>query len=215
MSSARANTGSRTEKRKAQTRQKLIGAARAMLADGTVQQASIQDITEAADVGFGSFYNHFTSKSELFEAAVADVLEETGALLDELTGDIDDPAVAFAQSVRLAARLARTRPETAKVLVRHGMTYLGSDRGLAPRALRDITAGIASGRFQASNPRLALAAVGGSLLATLHLMLSDPGVPLQKTCDQLAEHLLRLLGLPADEARELSLRPLPEAGSIG
>ena len=33
-----------------------------------------------ADVGFGSFYDHFSTKSELFEAAVADVLEELGEL---------------------------------------------------------------------------------------------------------------------------------------
>ena len=45
----------RVERRKAQTRQKLaIAAARAMLADDTAAQASIQEITETADVGFGS-----------------------------------------------------------------------------------------------------------------------------------------------------------------
>ena len=46
-----------------------------------------------ADVGFGSFYNHFSSKAELFEAAVADVLDELGALLDQLSVDVDDPAL--------------------------------------------------------------------------------------------------------------------------
>ena len=56
---------SRVERRKAQTRQKLITAARAMLASDTAAQASIQEITDTADVGFGSFYNHFSSKAEL------------------------------------------------------------------------------------------------------------------------------------------------------
>jgi hypothetical protein len=36
------------------------------------------DQSGKADVGFGPFYNHFSTKSELFEAAVADVLEELG-----------------------------------------------------------------------------------------------------------------------------------------
>ena len=57
---------SRGERRKAATRQKLIDAARVMLAAGTAADASIQDITDAADVGFGSFYNHFGCKNELF-----------------------------------------------------------------------------------------------------------------------------------------------------
>ena len=89
---------SRGDRRKARTRQMLIDAARVMLAAGTATQASIQEITDAADVGFGSFYNHFSSKAELFEAAVADVLEELGELFDRLSVDAQDPAMAFAQS---------------------------------------------------------------------------------------------------------------------
>ena len=77
-----AGQASRSERRKAHTRQKLIDAARALLAEDGAAQASIQEITNAADVGFGSFYNHFESKTELFEAAVADVMEETGRVLD-------------------------------------------------------------------------------------------------------------------------------------
>src|SRR5690349_9780080 len=142
----------RVERRKAQTRHKLLAAARAMLANDTAAQASIQEITETADVGFGSFYNHFSSKAKLFEAAVADVLDELGALLDQLSVDVDDPAFAFARSMRLALRLCRSRPEMAAVLIRHGMHYMESPRGLAPRALRDIQAGIAAGRFQPTEP---------------------------------------------------------------
>jgi len=29
--------------------------------------ASIQEITDTADIGFGSFYNHFESKDQLFQ----------------------------------------------------------------------------------------------------------------------------------------------------
>ena len=85
---------SRGQRRKAATRQKLIDAAREMLAAGTAADASIQEVTDAADVGFGSFYNHFSSKTELFEAAVTDVLEELGALFDRLSVDVADPALA-------------------------------------------------------------------------------------------------------------------------
>ncbi|HEY4017823.1 MAG TPA: TetR/AcrR family transcriptional regulator [Pseudonocardiaceae bacterium] len=207
---ARTESISRLERRKEQTRRKLIGAARAMLAADTAHTASIQEITEAADVGFGSFYNHFTSKTELFQAAVEDVLEETGQWLDRLGTDADDPALTFARSIRLAVRISRARPEVAQVLVRHGLSYMDSDRGLAPRALRDITHGIATGRFQVDNPRLALAAVTGSLLAALHVFLTDADQLDEAACDQLAEQLLRMLGVPAGEARELATASLPE-----
>jgi AcrR family transcriptional regulator len=200
---------SRVERRKAQTRKKLIDAARAMLASDAAAQASIQEITDTADVGFGSFYNHFSSKAELFEAAVADVLDELGELLDQLSVDAEDSALAFTQSVRLTLRLCRSRPEISAVLIRHGMNYIESPRGLAPRALRDIRAGMASGRFRAAEPRLAFAAVAGAMLATLQLALTDPDLVDAAACDQLAEQLLRLLGVPFEETH--AYVPLPVA----
>ncbi|MFD4196383.1 TetR/AcrR family transcriptional regulator [Amycolatopsis thermoflava] len=212
--SGRAEAGTRTDRRKARTRQKLIQAARRLLASDQHSSASIQDITEAADVGFGSFYNHFSSKTELFRAAVSEVLEELGQLLEELSSSVDDPARAFAQSVRLTARLGVARPETAQVLVRHGMAYIDAEEGLAPRALRDIEAGAASGRFRVREPRLALATTAGALLAVLHVSLVDPVGVTDETCDEVAEQLLRMLGVPLAEAHEIATAPLPPVPAV-
>ena len=60
---------SRLDRRKARTRQALIDAAVRLIAEGRGDRASIQEITEAADIGFGSFYNHFDSKDQLFQTA--------------------------------------------------------------------------------------------------------------------------------------------------
>ena len=57
---------SRLDRRKARTRQALIDAAVRLIAEGRGDRASIQEITEEADIGFGSFYNHFDSKEQLF-----------------------------------------------------------------------------------------------------------------------------------------------------
>ena len=200
---------SRGQRRKAATRQKLIDAAREMLAAGTAADASIQEVTDAADVGFGSFYNHFSSKTELFEAAVTDVLEELGALFDRLSVDVADPALALAQSARLALRLCRDRPQVCAVPVRHGMRYMEADAGVAPRLLRDLQAGIATGRFRKAEPRLLRAAISGAMLATLQMALRYPELVDDAACDQLVEQLLCLLGLPLDEAGELAHAPLP------
>ena len=152
-----ATSVSRVERRKAQARQRLIDAARVMLAAGTAAQASIQEITDAADIGFGSFYTHFATKNDLFEAAVDDVLEELGQSFDLLSVDVDDAAMALAQAERLTLRLCRSRPQISAVLVRHYMHVMDSDSGVARRLLRDIQAGMASGRFtgggSATGPR--------------------------------------------------------------
>src|SRR5579864_9602445 len=91
---------SRREQGKARTRSALIRAAERLIADGRTD-ASILQITEAADVGLGSFYNHFDSREALFGAAVDEALETVGKLLDQLGARLDDPAEVFAQSFRL------------------------------------------------------------------------------------------------------------------
>ena len=85
----------RLERRKQRTRAALIAAAQAFIAAGKLN-APVLEITQAADVGMGSFYNHFDSKEQLFEAAVTEVLDAHGALLDESPPTIDDPAETFA-----------------------------------------------------------------------------------------------------------------------
>lgn len=101
------------------TRSALIRAAQRFIAEGKLS-VPILDITQAADVGMGSFYNHFSSKEELFEAAVADALDNLGALLDGVTASTKDPAEAFAVNFRLSGRLFRYRPQEAALLLAHG-----------------------------------------------------------------------------------------------
>src|SRR6478752_2651127 len=108
-----ATEGNRLDRRKARTRAALVGAARGLLTSRDPLGVSIQEITDAADVGFGSFYNHFSSKEELFDAAVDEAIEEHGAMLEELTRSVDDPAEVFAVSVRITARFPKTHPELA------------------------------------------------------------------------------------------------------
>ena len=74
----------RLERRKMRTRAALIRAAQGFIARNRMD-VPVLEITQAADVGMGSFYNHFGSKEELFEAAVTDALDRFGALLDGLT----------------------------------------------------------------------------------------------------------------------------------
>src|SRR3954451_22223733 len=137
MSNARTKQVNRVDRRKARTRAALIRAAQTLIAEGRTN-VPILEITQAADVGMGSFYNHFESKEQLFDAAVAEVLDAHGALLDHLTASLDDPAETFACSFRLTGRLFRRRPQESQILLANGIALLSSPLGLAPRALRDI-----------------------------------------------------------------------------
>lgn len=202
----------RLARRKQRTRTALVKAAQRLIADGKVN-VPVLEITQAADVGMGSFYNHFDSKDELFEAAVADVLDAYGAMLDRLTASIEDPAETFAISFRLTGRLFRRRPQESRILLANGMALLSSERGLAPRALRDIKEGVEAGRFRGDvgdDPELALAMAGGALLGLGNLLRDNPDRDDAVAADLVTENVLRLFGLSAAEARGVCRRPLPD-----
>lgn len=200
---------SRTDRRRQRTRAALIEAAQSFIAAGRLN-APILEITQAADVGMGSFYNHFDSREQLFEAAVTEVLDNHGDLLDLGTANLDDPAEIFAASFRLTGRLFRLRPDESQVLLANGVALLQSDRGLAPRAMRDIRAGIAAGRFHIDDPELALAVAGGALLGLGNLLRAQPDRDDAAAADGVTADLLRLFGMSDAEAREICARPLPD-----
>lgn len=199
----------RLERRKHRTRTALIRAAQTLVAEGRLA-VPVLEITQLADVGMGSFYNHFDSKEELFEAAVTDVLDSYGDLLDELTGDMEDAAEIFAASFRLTGRFFRSRPQESRILLSNWTELVTSDRGLAPRALRDIKAAAAAGRLKVDDPEVALAVAAGVLFGLGILLANDPARDDGATVDAVTEDLLTMFGMPAREARAVCSRPLPE-----
>ncbi|MGW5625306.1 TetR/AcrR family transcriptional regulator [Streptomyces olivaceus] len=203
------SASNRFERRRAETRRALVRAARQILAETGDTSASIQAIAERADVGFGSFYNHFDSKTDLFEAAVVDAMEEFGQSSDERLAGIDDPAELVAAGFRLSALMADSHPELMQVLRRRGLGHIHSDNGLVRRALRDIEAGLTSGRFTSLDPVVALTALGGTLLSLVEMRFARPDVNGDKASMNLAEMVLRMLGVTPDEAHEVARRPLP------
>lgn len=204
---------SRLDRRKARTRQALIDAAVRLIAEGRGDRSSIQEITETADIGFGSFYNHFESKEQLFQVASQEALERWGAMIDRACVGLKDPAEVFVNSLRISGRLGWTHPDLAGFLIGAGLEALDTPVGLAPRALRDIRAGQAAGRFAVPDAEVALSAVAGGLLGLLRLAQRRPGEPDDDAVDRFAEAALRLLGVPAGDAARLGALPLPETGA--
>ena len=203
---------SRLDRRKARTRASLVEAARMLLASRDPAEVSIQEITDAADVGFGSFYNHFHRKQDLFDAAVEEVLEEHGGILDVATADIVDPAEVFAAAIRMTARLPKTQPQMAKIFQRIGFDLVAAPHGLAPRARRDLQGAEAAGRFTVGDLDVTLACVAGALLGVLHLAPTNAThAAIDRAADELAANLLRMFGVPAVEATRIAHSRLPRA----
>ncbi|MEV0464926.1 helix-turn-helix domain-containing protein [Nocardia tengchongensis] len=198
----------RIDRRRERTRNALLGAARKFLAEGR-SAVSIQEITDEADVGFGSFYNHFESKEQLFDEAVRSALQVYSELRDSIVALYDDPAEVFAVSFRMTARLQRQVPEIVRVILNSGTSVLLRDEGLAPRARRDIIAAQEAGRFEQMDPDMAVMAAGGSLLGLLQLLDARPDADAGALADEMTYHMLRMFGMNKRTAQKLISTELP------
>ncbi len=66
---------SRVERRKEKTRHALLGVALDLFHEKGIYWTKIEDITERADVGKGTFYQHFATKEELLEVLLRQGLD--------------------------------------------------------------------------------------------------------------------------------------------
>lgn len=198
----------RADRRKAKTRAALLRAAQRYMAEGNTAVA-VLDITQRADVGLGTFYNHFESKEELFDAAVDDAMETHAVVLDLLVPEDDDPARVFAQRFRLTGRLHRLQPELSRVVLSRATGLLSAELGFTPRARRDIERATEAGRFTVQDTDLAMALVFGAAMAVGQLLHDHPDRDSAGTADEATEALLVMLGMTRAQARKLAHGPLP------
>jgi AcrR family transcriptional regulator len=196
----------RRDRRRTETRARLLAAATTLFAEQGVERTAIAQITEAADLGFGAFYNYFPSKDALVEAALSQSLDAVDQAIDAVSGHLDDPAEVVAAAHRYLVSQASTDPELAWLLIRLDSTHRAMVRGLRERARRDLERGTASGRFTVTDPDAAFFATTGSLILIMRGVLEGD---LTAQADQThAEAVLRILGLSQDDAAEISHRPL-------
>lgn len=217
----------RGARRKRETRLRLLEAALGLMAKKGMEGVAINEITEAADVGFGSFYNHFESKEAIYGAVMEWVFEDFADALDHLVSDIADPAEVVSVCVRHTLLRAQREPVWGQFLIREGYSARVLERGLGQRLLRDIQKGIASGRFKREDALMSFLSVGGTVLASISVWLQFHPTHGERaaTIDQLgfnvddlpqraAKTLLLTLGLSRLEAEKVAYRPLPGDGAL-
>lgn len=192
----------RTDLRRERTRSALLGAARRLFAKRSPATITIQEITDAADVAKGSFYNHFESREALEHAVVASALEEMAAAIDrELAGHETDPARVIARSLHTTLRTCLENPALGAFVAQHPeMLQVGS--GVGERGRRDLARGMATGRFRIDDVEATLTMLVGAGQALLRARLSD-------TLDRRAEAhflrmVLRMLGVADDDASAIA-----------
>ena len=214
---------SRGARRRRETRSRLLVAALKLMAEKGMEGAAINEITEAADVGFGSFYNHFESKEAIYAALLNWVFKDFADAVDRTLGEISDPAEVIAVSIRYTVMRALREPVWAQFLVREGFSAQSVDSGLGRRLLRDIRKGIAAKRLNVADPLMSFVSVAGTTLGAISIglqlgaplgqqsaVLKELGSDLERLPERVAKMALEALGLGRAEAERVAHRPLPK-----
>lgn len=213
-------TEPRGARRKRETRARLLRAAMYLMGERGMAAVSINEITEAADVGFGSFYNHFSSKEDIYSAIIDWAIGGFADALDDSLADISDPAEIVAASVRHTMDSAKQNPIWARFLIREGLTLRGmTGPGLHARLRRDIVRGINDGRFVSADPLMSFLAVASAILAATVVELDFGSVTasarpeafqnLADLPERTSATALTILGLSAEEASRIARAPAP------
>ena len=212
----------RTSRRKQQTRAKLLEAALRLVISKGIDGVSINDITDEADLGFGTFYNHFESKEAINTALREMLFDQLADLLDEAFSHASDPAVVIGCSVRNVILYAISEPEWGHLLLQEGYSGRGIVQHFGGRLSRDMVRGIKAGRFVTADPLISFLGIGGMVLTAISATLQGEAVlntalggsmsgplRLDRLDVRVATAALVLLGIPRAEAEQIAAAPLP------
>ncbi len=181
----------RREERSAQIRVDLLAAAERLLAEKGVDRTTISDITSEAGLGFGTFYNYFASKEELYQELVLNALKLLVASIDERCARTDDhrerlrviavEAADFAADHSDLFILLTTNPDV------HDAAHEGVE-GLANCLKGWLQKGFDDGAFQPVDPDIVVKAIIGIYAFVLRPIARDA-----TRRDEIKSALIRLI----------------------
>lgn len=198
---------SRGNRSRANTRHKLIEAAQRVMAEKGVEPTTIADITERADVGFGSFYNHFTSKEDIVSTIVTLRADEFVKMVRIIMSREDDIATALAFNIKAFLSKALADPIWGWFVIRTQGLVPQIDELFRNEIRKDLQRGVRDAKFDISVDTAAQITLG-ALISVLRSILEKSASI--NAIGETSEYLLRLYGVSHERARELSRLPLPQ-----
>lgn len=189
------------------TRKALVLAARDLVCARGHEKISVQDITDRASVGTGTFYNYFQSKRQVFDAVLDDFRESIAKDLEEVRTNMKDPAMIIAVTLKYYFHQAQDN-----VLWNTFVSYSGLSGEQVlhqdeQQCLDDIQRGVRAGRFKVEDAFFTQSLVTGMVRHT-NLEISK-GVLARSAMENTTRYILRMLGLPDLVAKALVQSPLP------
>jgi AcrR family transcriptional regulator len=202
----------RLAKRRRTTRARLLKAAYEIIADSGVADAKIKDITDRADVGFGTFYNYFVDKDDLASQVLDCVINDYGRRNVIATQGLrrKEPALVMPVSMRLVMREAARTPMWQWWALRSDLLVDRMRDGFGPFGKRDMHDAIARGIFdlRPEDVDSAWALATWMMVGGIHDIIVG-NRPLESDIF-VVESIMRIMGVDLKQAKEISSGKLPK-----
>jgi AcrR family transcriptional regulator len=189
---------------------KIHEAAIKLFAERGADEITVSDLAAAAGVARGTIYNNIERPEELFGVVASDLAHHMYAQITASSVGVNDPAMRVAIGARMFIRRAHEEPHWGRFIVRFAVSHNVLRRLMEEPPQRDIANGIRTGRLKIAPGQLpaAVAVVGGSVLAGMQSVLDGDQTWREASAD-IAELVMRSLGVDHDEARMIACAELP------
>ena len=195
-------------RKREKTRTKLLEAAKQVMAGKGVEGTTIAEIAAAADVAPGTFYNYFTTREQILDAVATSLVDEFRHVMAAIQRSIDDPAERIAVAVRLFLERVREDALWGWFMARYGPS-LPILRDQTREIIREriIGEGLSRKRFRLPSTRAVGDLITGTTVTALRSILE--GRASVDMAPEVAELILRSLGVSIEEAHAIARRPIP------
>lgn len=190
-------------RRRATTRARIVEAAARVYAEKGLDAPVIDDFVKAADMSRGTFYNHFTTTSELRDATIEWFANDLDRAIIDVATQFDSPAEKTAVAMRIHLQWITADPALCAFFAR--VPQVGE---LGRRDARlQLRQGIATGEFEVADLDAACDLVFGVLSETIRRVARSPGRP--KRINEVLTLILSGLGVPKERIQHMLTTPLP------
>jgi len=192
--------------RRTRMRACLVECALLVFAEHGVDAIIIDKVIKTAGVSRGTFYNYFRTDGDLFVAVATEVSDEILRVVNPVVVQEPDPAARVSLGIRYVFQLVKSYPLLAEFLDHGGQSALRYGKLVNEVVPRDLSKGMAAGRFTVRSLRLGLDLLLGPVLLGFHTILTEAVD--DDYAEALAASILMALGVPETEARRYCSLPL-------
>jgi AcrR family transcriptional regulator len=197
----------RSDRRMVRNRKALLSAAEKLIGEKGMERLTIDEITEAADLAKGTFYNYFKDKREIAGELALAIRREIRDQVGIAEQGIDDPAGQLIAGIAVCLHAAAVSPTRAAVLSRMYSLWLSPEANKEFKLFKDLEVGYRMRRFTAGDLPVAVVLTVGVVQAGIAraLVLAEWNA-IRRLALALSESVLRALGIRSNEAHAVSAR---------